>query len=90
MSRERNINYETAVIQSNELEIRVSVELREKDTITSKFERTGNWWSCITDLKHGHILGGSTSGTGNFSDTPLELAWKLLEENLRERFRKLI
>lgn len=81
-SRERKTGYETAVIQSSGLEVRVTVELREKDTFTCQYERTGNWFSCVTDLREGHILGGSTSGSGNTTSPPLEIARGLLKERL--------
>lgn len=82
-SRTRKTNYETAIIQSDGMEIRVSVELREIDTFTGSLERTGNWFSCVTDLKEGHILGGSTSGSGNIFSSPLEIARGLLDERLK-------
>jgi hypothetical protein len=81
--RERQTSYETAVIDSLGLVIRVTVELREVNTFTRSFERTGNWFSCVTD-KDGHILGGSTAGSGNLTNTPLEIAQELLTERLRE------
>jgi hypothetical protein len=86
-SRNRKTEYETAVIQSNDMEIRVSVELRETDTFSRKFERTGNWWSCITDLKQGHILGSGTNGSGNLTMSALDIARELLQEKL-ERGRE--
>lgn len=84
-SRIRVTDYQTAVIQTNGLEIRVSVELRERDTFTREFERTGNWFSCVTDLQNGHILGGSTNGSGNRSSSPLEIAMNLLLDRMKRR-----
>lgn len=85
--RERRIFYETAVIQSFGLEVRVTVELREKNIFTceyDRYEKTGNWFSCVTDLKEGHILGGQTSGSGNLSESSLDIAKSILHGRLKK------
>ena len=79
---ERQITYKTGVIQSDGIEVRVSVEFRDRHN-RGLPERTGNWYSCVTSLDGGHILGGTTSGSGNTLTDPIVICKQILDERLK-------